>query len=80
MKVRGAEDVEDVGEVRDDLLTRQEAAQLLDVGIRTIDRWLAEGMISRYSPRPPVRGRRGTAWVRVSRRELLDLTRAREGE
>lgn len=63
-------------EDQDDLLTRKQGAQLLGVGIRTIDRWMREGTITRYAPRSPVRGQRGTAWVRVSRRELLDLLEA----
>lgn len=67
-------------EDQSDLLTRKQAAELMKVGIRTIDRWMKNGVIKRYEPRSQVRGQRGTAWIRVSRSELLDLTRAKEGK
>jgi len=55
--------------MNDTLITRREAADRASVGLRTVDRWLAEGRLTRHKD--------GLGRVTISPLELDELTTPR---
>jgi hypothetical protein len=57
----------------DELLTREQAAELLDVSVSTIDRWFPPGNDVRHETWPQGRGEGRRPHVRLRRAPLMKL-------